>query len=328
MKNTPKYNPRNSALKIKLPILNPQEDYECWYFESILDNGDQIRISVRINETYDLPTTYGVQVEHIENGKIRVISDSFTGHEVEFSNEKLNHKLGNNWFLDLGDHIEIHTEINCTIIDVKFYPEISGFNNRRDGRINQNIPGTKYFSWNIPIPKALVKGFISRDGKKYSIKGIGYFDHFWSNSLPENNVNQLCWGKIFDKDTSIFYTLVSEDDKFMSSKLIVANKENVILKMQGSSYDNTLKAKVLETAKLDGSDIVIPVKILLQHNSYLAQININIELNELNHEVESENHRLGGKRVLRFIGNESYIIKRDGKELSGKIRSLHEIIIF
>lgn len=328
MKNTLKYNPRNSALKIKLPILDPQEDYECWYFESILGNGDQIRISVRINETYNLPVTYGVQVEHIESGKIRVISDSFSSDEVEFSTEKLNHKLGNNWFLDLGDHIEIHTEINCTIIDLKFYPEIAGFNNRRDGRINQNIPGTKYFGWNIPIPKALVKGFINRDGQKIDVNGTGYVDHFWSNSLPENDINQLCWGKIFDKDISIYYTLISEDEKSISSKLIIANKENVILKMQGSSYNDILKAKVLEYVKRDESEITVPGKILLQHNGEFGYVNITIELDEINHEVISENHRLRGKKVLRFIGNESYTIKKDGKELSGTTKSLHEIIVF
>ena len=328
MKNTLKYNPRNSALKIKLPILDPQEDYECWYFESILENGDQIRISIRINETHNLPITYGVQVEHIESGEIRVISDSFSSNEVEFSTEKLNHKLGNNWFLDLGDYIEIHTEINCTIMDLKFYPEIAGFNNRRDGRINQNIPGTKYFGWNIPIPKALVKGFINRDGQKIDVKGTGYFDHFWSNSLPENNINQLCWGKIFDKDISIYYTLISEDEKSISSKLIIASKENVILKMQGSSYNDILKAKVLEYVKRDESEITIPNKILLQHNGEFGYVNIIIELDEINHEIVSENHRLRGKKVLRFIGNESYTIKKDSKELSGATKSLHEIIVF
>lgn len=324
MINTPKYKPENGALKIKLPIRNPLEDYECWYFESILDNGNQLRVLYRINETHNLPILYGVQVELIDNGQVTVFSESFGSNEVEFSTEKCNHKLGNNWMLDLGEYFEIYVEINSTTIQLKFYPEIDGFNNRRDSIVNQNILGTKFMGWNVPVPRAKVNGFIDQKGQKTNVNGIGYHDHIWGNSTDNKGIQQLCLGKIHDNDLSIYYTFVIEDDQSILGKLIVANKDNISIITEGTPYEEGLNFKIIDYITVEETGDKVPNQILIRDNN----VELNITLKEMFLQKELEKHRLGGKYFLRFSGNESYKVKIDGKEFKGNSNSSHEIIVF
>jgi len=325
MITSPKYKPENGALKIKLPVRNPLEDYESWYFESFLDNGNQIRISYRINETYSLPILYGVQVELIEDEQVSILSESFTSSEVEFSSEKCNHKLGNNWILDLGGYFEIHAEINGTIIQLRFYPEIEGFNNRSDSVVNQNISGTKFMGWNIPVPKAKVTGFIDQKGQKANVKGIGYHDHIWGNSTQNKEIKQLCLGKIHDGDLLIYYTLVIEHGQSMLlGKLIAAHKDNKAIIWESSLLGETIKAKIVGYDTVEETGDKIPKQIILRHND----IELNIALKEIFLRKEFMKHRLGGKYFFRFLGEESYKLKFDKKIFSGKTNSLHEVLIF
>lgn len=325
MKNSPKYKPENGALKTKLPVRNPREDYECWYFECRYNTENLLRISFTINDSFKLPVTYGVNVEFIDNMNSTEISESFTSNEVEFSTEKCNHKLGNNWILDLGDHFEVRIEINGTAIQLKYYPEVEGFNNKEDNIVNQNILGTKFIAWNSPVPRASVTGIIDHKGEKSTINGIGYHDHVWSNTAHYKDIKYLYLGKIFEKEFSIFYTLLFDDKESVFTKVIVAKDDKILFNAEGSSFDKNAVIIAKDHVGVEQTDHRIPAKININQES----LELSITLKHIIQKKLEEKHRIGGAGSLTFRGNEfiKYMIEGN-KSVSFNAKSLHEVLIF
>lgn len=325
MKSAPKYKPENGALKTKLPVRNPREDYECWYFECIYATENLLRISFMINDSFSLPVTYGVKVEFIDKQNTRVISESFNSNQVEFNIEKCNHKFGNNWMLDVGDHFEIHIEINGTTIHLKYDPELEGFNNKKDHIVNQNILGTKFIAWNSPVPRANVTGFTEQNGKKSTIQGVGYHDHVWSNTAQYKDIKYLYLGKIFEKEFSIFYTLLFDDKESVFTKVIVAKDDKILFNAEGSSFDKNKKITVKDHLTLEQTEHSIPANIKIKNE----RIALDIILKDLVQQKLKEKHRLGGCGSLTFKGEEFFKYKMEGDEgISFNAKSIHEVLIF
>ncbi|MCB2194993.1 MAG: hypothetical protein KQH79_03990 [Bacteroidetes bacterium] len=325
MKNTPKYKPENGALKTKLPVRNPREDYECWYFECVYDDEDLLRIYFMINDSFSLPVTYGVKVEFIGKQNHSVISESFASDEVELSTEKCNHKFGNNRILDLGDHFELNVEINATTIQLKYYPELEGFNNKEDNIVNQNILGTKFIAWNSPIPRANVTGFIDQEGKRNTVQGVGYHDHVWSNTAQYKDIKYLYLGKIFENEFSIFYTLLFDDKESVFTKLIVAHNDKILLTQEGSSFDKNIVITAKDHIALEQTEKNIPANINFTHEKF----ELDIALKDITQQKLKEKHRLGGIGSLAFKGEEYFTYKVEGnKDISFNAKSIHDVLIF
>jgi hypothetical protein len=65
-----------------------------------------------------------------------------------------------------------------------------------------------YHGWVIAIPRAIVEGTLTVDGKVIPVKGEGYHDHNWGNANMGDGLRGWSWGRLFDDKYTIIYSWI------------------------------------------------------------------------------------------------------------------------
>ena len=328
MINTLKYKPENDALQIKLPIRNPREEYECWYYNALLESGDYFSVKFSINENFSVPVKSGVKLELLDSEN-KLIQDSIlvNSNDTRFSSERCDIKIGENWCIDHGDYYEIYTLINGNGAHLKFFPETPGWIEGDDGILNKNITGIKFMGWSIPVPMAKVEGVLFKNGKKFQAIGKGSHNHVWGNEYFGENVNYLQMGEIFTQEFALAYFLVVEENDFIISKLLLINKDGLITEFMNDHFKQDLKIELSDIKENEELKVNIPSEIRFksQQNNKLI---LDIKLTDFISKRLSIDSCLGSQKSASYKSDVNLELEMDSLNYSYKTTSINEIHSF
>ena len=199
-------------------------DIEWWYFDAVFDNGYSVHIGIR---------TYHIKRFGIVQSRINIYKDGKVAVEAMKTNlfndfyilndlpciqieKKSVVYFDNNYFLKTGKwRYKITMIVDTYAVDLVF-------NGTTDGWKIE----TSETCWTVPLPKAFVKGTITINGKKISVKGVGYHDHNWNYS-PITAMNNLgwFWGRITGDTLNITWAKTMQTEE-KGDLIAIINQDN------------------------------------------------------------------------------------------------------
>lgn len=90
--------------------------------------------------------------------------------------------------------------------ELEFKPEVPGWQ-PGIGRIAYGDLGLRYLAWQVPVPRATVKGEITIKNKTYALEGVGYHDHRRCNFPLKETLAGAYIGRLYSDQ----YTLLLAD---------------------------------------------------------------------------------------------------------------------
>jgi len=100
----------------------------------------------------------------------------------------------------------------------------------------------EFFSWNIPLPRALATGQIKVDGEHIEVNGTAYHDHNWGNLNIRKYLIGWIWARFFFDDfTFIFGNIAIKESKENIQVLLLIDKDGKKVDFSSSKveYMNT-----------------------------------------------------------------------------------------
>ncbi len=201
-------------------------DIEWWYFDAVFENGYSVHIGFRI---YHI-RRFGIlqsRIDIYKDGKViaeELKIDLFSKFVVDTHLPTI--KIGGKAVVKFdNDAYELNKEwkynvkfsINDNAVDLLFTGTTKGW------KIE-----TRDTCWAVPLPKAVVTGELTVDGKKLQVKGLGYHDHNWSYS-PVTAMNNLgwYWGRISSDTINVTWAKTIQN-RAKTDIIAVINKDEGI----------------------------------------------------------------------------------------------------
>lgn len=210
--------------QIHYPVLNPVCDYEYWNFNIKTSNGEFIKIYFSINELFSVPIKSAVNILYIDKeGNEKKESLLVNSTECRFSKENFEISIADNYSIKTANFYELNVLVNGLGCNIKLHPEFDMWQ-QKNGIVSENLIGTVFLGWNIPVPHAKITGSIFIDTKEEEITGIAYLDHVWGNHEIKNDVRFMMLGNSFIGDKVWSYHLALLSDNEIGAKLVCVNK--------------------------------------------------------------------------------------------------------
>lgn len=195
---------------------------EWWYFEALFENNYSIVFSfaISLKNLIAFPS-----IEIYKNGKLekrlikRYLTRDFEASKnfpfVRLLDKKII-KFNQNRFNATGEWVyNISVKIDDYEIDLTFNRITQGW------QINN-----EFESWIVSLPKAIVTGEITIEGKKMKVKGIGYHDHNWINNLSTAfDVWGWFWGKLASRTLNVAWANIVRNSS-KNELIAVVNQDN------------------------------------------------------------------------------------------------------
>jgi len=201
-------------------------DIEWWYFDAVFENGYSVHIGFRIYHVRGFGIVQS-RIDIYKDGKViaeELKIDPFSKFVVDthFPTIKLGDKTVVKFDNDAYEKdtlwgYNVKLSINDNAVDLLFTGTTKGW------KIE-----TLDTCWAVPLPKAVVTGEITVDGKKLQVKGLGYHDHNWSYS-PVTAMNNLgwYWGRISSDTINVTWAKTIQN-RAKTDIIAVINKDRGI----------------------------------------------------------------------------------------------------
>jgi len=201
-------------------------DIEWWYFDAVLENGYSVHIGFRIYHIRGFGIIQS-RIDIYKDGKViaeELKIDLFSKFVIDphFPTIKIGDKTVVKFDNDAYERnkewkYNVKFSINDNAVDLLFTGTTKGW------KIE-----TLDTCWAVPLPKAVVTGEITVDGKKLQVKGLGYHDHNWSYS-PVTAMNNLgwYWGRISSDTINVTWAKTIQN-RAKTDIIAVINKDRGI----------------------------------------------------------------------------------------------------
>ncbi len=273
---------------------------EWWYFDAIFDNGYSIHIGCR---------TFSKKNYGIVSPILEVYKDSElivkARKKYLFPNFKTSKyypivRLSNKPIIefDYGRYnrtgewaYKVALRLDENEVDLMFIGTTKGWKIQ-----------TERECWTVALPKALVNGEITINGKKIKVKGIGYHDHNWNYTLQTfmNYGRAWYWGKIRSNILNIIWVnIVKTSSKFGLLAVVNQEKHNYFAINPKNIFfesSNFIRSHGNKT----------PTHFLLQIDDIVDDIPIHVN-------VEMESQNIHYSRKLLFSRYWRYHVKTTGE---------------
>lgn len=308
---------KEDRMHIDFPMKNKEREFEWWYFDAALDNGDHLVVMYSINDTRLKPRQPSVRTNIYEkNGNEIWELKKYDETEVSVNYAHCDVKLGEEFCIDRGEYYELYTNINGNGAHLKFYP----INNSWTKPASKNLMG-----WTVAIPYGRVEGVLIKNGVEESVKGTGYHDHNWGTKSMGGIFKNWYWGKVHTEDLSIDYSvLMTKKMNIPVTAILITDKNGVLVEPTTVTTlfntHTTLKNKSKEEEM--GFNIAHQLNIKVKKKGFKMDLTI-----DLDHFVMKEKAQfIPGESVYRYIGKEKMVIAKDGEKRTYTTASLHEIV--
>jgi hypothetical protein len=201
-------------------------DIEWWYFDAVFENGYSVHIGFRIYHIRGFGIVQS-RIDIYKDGKViaeELKTDLFSKFVIDphFPTIKIVDKTVVKFDNDAYERnkewkYNVKFSINDNAVDLLFTGTTKGW------KIE-----TLDTCWAVPLPKAVVTGEITVDGKKLQVKGLGYHDHNWSYS-PVTAMNNLgwYWGRISSDTINVTWAKTIQN-RAKTDIIAVINKDGGI----------------------------------------------------------------------------------------------------
>jgi len=210
------------------------KEFEWWYFDAKLDNGDIL--VAYFYKVHFIGDQYFIGFNYTDNnGQEFFKMKYFKSKEVSFSADSCNVTFGNNYFRGNLQTYEINLDPNDfdgTGFNIKLESTLKPYR-PQDGIIKA---GTDYFAWLAAVPNGNVDGIVTIDNKPKKVTGSGYHDHNWGNTALQNLFDGWVWFRGNVKDKTIVAAVLYITDYrggYDIPILYIANKDGAIVNRFG-----------------------------------------------------------------------------------------------
>lgn len=173
--------------------------FEWWYFDVTLKNGSTLVIVfytkniISINS--DIQPFITIHLTDVNGKEIysKVILGDFESFQASVKHCDV--KIGGNRFY--GDLSEYHIIINESDVKAELFlkNEVELYRPGTGYAFFQHHKKEKYFAWMPAVPQGQVTGRIKYNGTELEIKGSGYHDHNWGNTMMTELLHHWYWGR-------------------------------------------------------------------------------------------------------------------------------------
>lgn len=235
-----------------------KENWEWWYFDSILDDGTSVVIqfftksSKHMKDKGDYPK-FAITVT-LPDGTVYMEDPEFKLDECSWGNDKCDIKYGEHYFTGDLKEYSIHIDpINGLGADLKLNSLSSPY---RPGSAYIDFGSDdNFYTWLCVVPKGEVTGTLTINGKKVTVHGFGYHDHQWGHGNLLKEWNHWVWSRQSFEDYSILvFDMVSSKNTnftrfpivFVQDKdgnIVFESTDNVTCEVLGEYHDDEASGK-------------------------------------------------------------------------------------
>ena len=312
---------KHDAMHIKFPCERPETDFEWWYFDAALDNGEHLVVMYSTNDTRLYPRQPSVRTNIYETNGHEVSKIKKYGvSDVSFDYEKCDVRMGEEWCKDCGGYYEIFTNIDGYGARLKFMPLTPSWVIGKDEEEMAQVP----LGWTVALPGARVEGVLIKDGKEISVKGSGYHDHNWGFMNVGTAFKNWYWGKIHTEDIHIDYIIMVPKEGNPWAMMLAVDADRVVM-------DPTLGVIVnyeLGDYKTDPvMGYTFANNFRLKGSSGSTDIDVEVTLDHIvMRDKPSEDLASHAESAYRYIAHETTKVRKNGMEKAYRTSSLHEIV--
>jgi predicted secreted hydrolase len=186
----------DSGRHILLPTdegTHKQSRREWWYFNVVFNDLDSDLQGYSLIVSFNKMKFFDVRFLRPDNLFILLYDDTGTSYDFTTLNKQrgtlqsagsgVDVTFQNSWAKGSYPSWHVHAvnEENDFVVDLDFIADFLPV--WVEGR-SANLPVAKYVAGDYYVPRCIVRGNMSWDGKQYHVGGIGYHDHVWENNIP------------------------------------------------------------------------------------------------------------------------------------------------
>ena len=311
------------CIHTKFPPDPDTEEWEAWYFDAALDNGDHLVVMYYVNDTRSFPRQPAVRTNIYEaNGNEISKISKYKISDVSFSSDKCDVKMGEEYCRDAGGYWEIYTNIDGNGARLKFTPQTPYWCVGKDEEEMARTP----MGWTVSCARATVEGVLIKNGKEFPVKGIGYHDHNWALFRIGVLFNNWYWGKVHTDDISIDYSIVIPKQGDPMPTILALDAKNVIF---DPLADPTRSCELHDLKTDPVMGLAFAQNLKLKGSSNGVDIDLDIKLDRIVWREQPEDIKelkAHAESALRYIGHEILKVTKNGVEKVYNTESLHEVV--
>lgn len=180
--------------------------FEWWYFDCILDDGTKavVQFLSKNGRTFASRKFHPTLFYKVTLPDGRQINRElhFSEKEVQWSRRECDVQFGKHFFRGNLNHYKIHIDLTDGM----------GADLVLDSTAKPYRPGTayfqfgeedKYYTWLCTVPRGVVSGTITAEGKTKTVSGTGYHDHQWGSINFHKYWNHWIWARQSYEDYSL-----------------------------------------------------------------------------------------------------------------------------
>ncbi|MCG8412270.1 MAG: hypothetical protein MI739_13410 [Bacteroidales bacterium] len=307
-----------ASRKIHIPVFSPVDDFEYWNFIIKTENGEFIKVSFSINETFNVPIQSSVKFYYIDKDLNQHVETlCVESNKNQFSEIECDININDNYCIEYDDYYELNVLINrsglCLKIEALEQSDLSD----NKGIVSQNLVGTKFLGWAYPFVKSKCQGTLICNGVKTEIKGEGTMLHCWGNDYIGKELECLITGEIYLDNQSCLYFIMIRDTHVEAN--LIVKQEGKILRYIKDYESNDFDIKIKNQRKY--RDMYYPVDINISRPG-----EINFDLNILKEFSQNKNTPSSLKSTLHFNAIGEYSI--DYQNLNYQGTSILDLYLF
>lgn len=186
---------------------------EVWYFDGTMEDGTKYMVGYRpksmdgMSKTVDSPHV-NIYVKSPEGKEFRD-DIVYPAGEGSFSREQCDTKVGPHWCCGDFKRYDLHFEpVHGVGLDLHYDALTDPF--RQGTSLLAFGDNDEFYHTDLAVPKNRVSGRLFYDGEWHEVKGLGYHDHQWMNTLHFALYHHWLWGRMYtDLYTVYIYDFVA-----------------------------------------------------------------------------------------------------------------------
>ena len=182
---------------------------EVWYFDGTMEDGTKYMVGYRpksmdgMSKTVDSPHV-NIYVKSPEGKEFRD-DIVYPAGEGSFSREQCDTKVGPHWCRGDFKHYDLHFEpVHEVGLDLHYDALTDPF--RQGTSLLAFGDNDEFYHTALAVPKNRVSGRLFYDGEWHEVKGLGYHDHQWMNTMHFALYHHWLWGRMYTDLYTIIFT--------------------------------------------------------------------------------------------------------------------------
>ncbi len=173
--------------------------FEWWYFDVAFEDGSYL-VAILHSSLYNA-------VDHKPTLDLRYYPPDSSKHSpvvaiARFEQstyravpDRCHVRIGDCVAVDEGDRYRLCLRHELLAAELVFWPLLPGWR-AGTGHLFADSASGRHFDWVVPLPRARVEGWLTVNGQRRDVTGVGYHDHNWGNFYLPSAFGRWTWGRV------------------------------------------------------------------------------------------------------------------------------------